>query len=171
MSGLQPHAAQDFAHTLLTLRRRRAYGHQRLGNGRTDPQPGIQRRKRILKDHLQPAGIPCVIAARHAGQYGFTVEKDFPAVGGRSRTAMRASVDLPHPDSPTRPSVSPRRTESDTPSTARTSPRTLPSTPCRTVNERLTSRKSRSGEEAEDMHTPRLKRKPKNVKPENRLAF
>ena len=79
MSGLQPHAAQDFAHTLLTLRRRRAYGHQRLGNGRTDPQPGIQRRKRILKDHLQPAGIPCVIAARHAGQYGFTVEKDFPA--------------------------------------------------------------------------------------------
>ena len=94
-----------------------------------------------------------------------------PPVGGRSRTAMRASVDLPHPDSPTRPSVSPRRTESDTPSTARTSPRTLPSTPCRTVNERLTSRKSRSGEEAEDMHTPRLKRKPKNVKPENRLAF
>ena len=94
-----------------------------------------------------------------------------PPVGGRSRTAMRANVDLPHPDSPTKPSVSPRRMESDTPSTARTSPRTLPSTPCRTVNERLTPRKSRSGEEAETMHTPKLKRNPQNAKPENRLAF
>jgi len=84
---------------------------------------------------------------------------------------MRANVDLPHPDSPTKPSVSPRRMESDTPSTARTSPRTLPSTPCRTVNERLTPRKSRSGEEAETMHTPKLKRNPQNAKPENRLAF
>src|SRR5262245_30847511 len=36
---------------------------------------------------------------------------------------MRASVDLPHPDSPTTPSTSPRRRERLTPSTADTCPR------------------------------------------------
>ena len=49
--------------------------------------------------------------------------------------------------------------------------RTLPSTPCRTVNERLTSRKSRSGEEDGRHAYSEAERKPKNVKPENRLAF
>jgi hypothetical protein len=34
----------------------------------------------------------------------------------------RDSTDLPHPDSPTRPSVRPRSSEKDTPSTARTMP-------------------------------------------------
>ena len=43
-----------------------------------------------------------------------------PAVASTSRITARAKVDLPQPDSPTRPSVSPRRTSSDTPSTART---------------------------------------------------
>ena len=35
---------------------------------------------------------------------------------------QRAMVDLPHPDSPTTPSVSPLLTEKETPSTARTRP-------------------------------------------------
>ena len=35
----------------------------------------------------------------------------------------RESTDLPEPDSPTMPSVLPRSSENDTPSTARTSPR------------------------------------------------
>ncbi len=41
-----------------------------------------------------------------------------PAVGSISRRMQRPVVDLPHPDSPTRPSVSPASTEKDTSSTA-----------------------------------------------------
>ncbi len=41
-----------------------------------------------------------------------------PLVGSSRRTKRRPSVDLPQPDSPTTPSVSPRRTSSETPSTA-----------------------------------------------------
>src|SRR6185295_8423673 len=43
-------------------------------------------------------------------------------VGVSSRISNRASVDLPQPDSPTMPSVSPRRSSKLTPSTARTAP-------------------------------------------------
>ena len=42
-----------------------------------------------------------------------------PAVGSVSRSRQRPRVDLPQPDSPTSPSVSPARTASDTSSTAR----------------------------------------------------
>ncbi len=41
-----------------------------------------------------------------------------PSVGSISRRTVRPTVDLPQPDSPTRPSVSPRRIEKLTPSTA-----------------------------------------------------
>ena len=43
-----------------------------------------------------------------------------PLVGSTSRATQRATVDLPEPDSPTMPSVSPRRTVSDTSLTALT---------------------------------------------------
>jgi hypothetical protein len=42
-----------------------------------------------------------------------------PPAGSSRRTAARARVDLPHPDSPTRPTASPCPTVNDTPSTAR----------------------------------------------------
>src|SRR5579859_3509597 len=45
-----------------------------------------------------------------------------PPVVGTSWRMVRASVDLPQPDSPTRPRTSPCRTERLTPSTARTAP-------------------------------------------------
>src|SRR5215468_3237397 len=45
-----------------------------------------------------------------------------PAVGSMSLKIVRPSVDLPQPDSPTMPSVSPSSTVKSTPSTARTSP-------------------------------------------------
>src|SRR4051812_22519334 len=45
-----------------------------------------------------------------------------PSVGSISRSSSRAVVDLPQPDSPTRPSVSPRMTSKLTPSTALTAP-------------------------------------------------
>ena len=41
-----------------------------------------------------------------------------PRVGGVSPATMRATVDLPEPDSPTRPNVVPLRMLKDTPSTA-----------------------------------------------------
>ena len=41
-----------------------------------------------------------------------------PLVGGVSPATMRATVDLPEPDSPTRPKVEPLRIEKPTPSTA-----------------------------------------------------
>ena len=47
-------------------------------------------------------------------------KRTVPLVGSSRRVITRASVDLPHPDSPTIPSVSPRRTWSETPSSALT---------------------------------------------------
>src|SRR5271156_6473457 len=46
-----------------------------------------------------------------------------PVVGSIARSRQRATVDLPQPDSPTRPSVSPLATVNETPSTARTAGR------------------------------------------------
>jgi hypothetical protein len=47
------------------------------------------------------------------------------AVRGSSRSAASASVDLPHPDSPASPSVSPASRASDTPRTAGSTPRAV----------------------------------------------
>src|SRR5262245_15722203 len=52
-----------------------------------------------------------------------------PEVGSISLTIMRAAVDLPQPDSPTTPSVSPGKTENDMPSTANTEPCRRPNRP------------------------------------------
>ena len=57
-----------------------------------------------------------------------------PEVASSSLTISRAVVDLPQPDSPTMPSVSPRFTVSDTSSTAWTTPLTLAKTLCLTAN-------------------------------------
>src|SRR5215204_2731653 len=43
-----------------------------------------------------------------------------PAVGSIKRSRQRPTVDLPQPDSPTRPKVSPAKISNETPSTART---------------------------------------------------
>src|SRR6266566_1962206 len=51
-----------------------------------------------------------------------------PAVTGSSAVIKRARVDFPQPDSPTRPSVSPRRISRSTPSTARTASPPRPET-------------------------------------------
>src|ERR671916_2828511 len=50
------------------------------------------------------------------------LKKIDPAVGFSSATSSFDTVDLPQPDSPTRPRVSPRRMVRLTPSTARTCP-------------------------------------------------
>ena len=52
-----------------------------------------------------------------------------PEVGSIKRSTQRPVVVFPHPDSPTRASVSPRRSSKLTPSTARTWPTVRPSNP------------------------------------------
>ena len=72
-----------------------------------DPAPRVERRDRVLEDHLQrgrsgrrsPARRPVELAALEAHRPGGRAA----AAGSRARPA----VDFPHPDSPTMPSVSP----------------------------------------------------------------
>ena len=56
-----------------------------------------------------------------------------PLDGSTRRSTLRATVDLPQPDSPTSPSVSPAATEKLTPSTACTVPIRRRNTPPRTA--------------------------------------
>ncbi len=65
-----------------------------------------------------------------------------PPVGSISRSTVRPTVDLPQPDSPTRPSVSPARIEKLTPSTANTVPAARCNSPLRTGKCFLRSRTS-----------------------------
>ena len=60
------------------------------------------------------------IAAAVASAISCPAKRIDPAVGSWMRTMRRAKVDLPQPDSPTRPTVSPAATSRSTPSTART---------------------------------------------------
>ena len=62
---------------------------------------------------LKPASLESVVSSAPS-------KRMLPAVGGTSRTRVRATVDLPQPDLPTSPTVSPASTVNDTPSTART---------------------------------------------------
>src|ERR1700681_182742 len=66
-----------------------------------------------------------------------------PAVGSMRRSAVRPTVDLPQPDSPTRPRVSPRRMEKLTPSTAKTFPALRRRKPLRVLKYFLSSLTSR----------------------------
>ena len=75
---------------------------------------------------------------------GSPSKKTSPDVGSSRRRARRPSVDLPDPDSPTRPSVSPGWIVTDAADTACTWPRTRRSTPSRTGNNFVTERSSRS---------------------------
>src|SRR5262245_36190838 len=65
-----------------------------------------------------------------------------PAVGSMSRNTVRPTVDLPQPDSPTNPSVSPASIVKLTPSTANTVPPARCSSPLRTGKCFLRSRTS-----------------------------
>ena len=58
-------------------------------------------------------------------------KRTVPLVASRSRIIARPIVLLPQPDSPTSPSVSPRRTSTVTPSTALTEPLTVLKMPAR----------------------------------------
>src|SRR5438309_3555903 len=73
------------------------------------------------------------------------LKRTWPAVGWTRRRIDLPRVDLPHPDSPTRPSVSPCLISRSTPSTARTWPTTRLITPERTGNHVRSPRTSTRG--------------------------
>ena len=70
---------------------------------------------------------PCVMFVM-----SFPLKITVPALGLSSRTRHFPTVDFPHPDSPTSPSVSPFPIAKVTPSTAFTSPVFWKNTPPRT---------------------------------------
>ena len=68
---------------------------------------GMQRAVGVLEDHLHAAGEGLVAAARHRLRRRRRSRP--PATGARPQMA-RSTVDLPEPDSPTRPKAPPRAT-------------------------------------------------------------
>jgi hypothetical protein len=72
------------------------------------------------------------IAARPSASMRCPRHAIVPAVGSTSRRIVLPAVDLPQPDSPTSPSVSPAPIAKLIPSTACTFPAARPSSPCRT---------------------------------------
>ena len=104
------------------LRRHLGVDLERLADEVTDGHPRVQRGVRVLHDHLDlPAQSP-QRRRRRAWRCPGPVDAPLPAVGFSRLISTRASVDLPQPDSPTTPSVSPARRSNETPSTALTWP-------------------------------------------------
>ena len=98
-------------------RRDEAVHDGRLADDVGDAHARIERGVRVLEDHLdrEPLGARgLVLVLRDTGGPSRSAR---PSLGSRMRATMRPSVDLPQPDSPTRPTTSPSRTARFTPST------------------------------------------------------
>ena len=78
-----------------------------LAHDRADGHARIERRERILEDDLHLAAQLPQSRARRARATSMPSNSTRPDVGSMRRRITRPVVDLPHPDSPTRPSVSP----------------------------------------------------------------
>ena len=83
---------------------------ERRADDLADRLARVQRRVRILEDHLHLAPQRPQLRAGSDARCRVPSKRIVPAVGSSSRSIRRAVVDLPQPDSPTMPSVSPRRT-------------------------------------------------------------
>ena len=102
----------------------------RVADDRADALARVQARVGVLEDHLhlaakRPQRAGAQLADRAA------VEDHVPSVGSSRRTMQRPRVDLPQPDSPTRPRVSPSATLTVTSSTACTRATSRERTPFR----------------------------------------
>ena len=95
---------------------------QRLADDLADPVARVERRVGVLEDHLHLAAQRLHLAALQARRSPGPRTGPSPRWARRSWRIARHRVDLPQPDSPTRPSVSPSLTVRLTPSTARTRP-------------------------------------------------
>ena len=81
---------------------------ERVADDLADPLARVERGVRVLEDHLHLAPERAQLPPRERRDVGAVEESRVPLVGSCSRTSSRPSVDLPQPDSPTMPSVSPR---------------------------------------------------------------
>ena len=122
----QPDRREDRPHLALALGpRERRVDLQRLVERVDDLPARVERRPRVLVDVLE------ILGDRRRSRRGRrpdlpAANRMSPAVGVWMPMTVLPSVDFPQPLSPTRPSVSPGRTESDTPSTARSQPTRRP---------------------------------------------
>ena len=112
----------------------RAVDAHRLGDDRLHRHPRVQRHVRVLEDDLEMRPQLAHLAAPEL-EHVAAVEPDRArSRRSSSRSTQRPVVDFPQPDSPTRPSVSPRSTEKEIPDTACTSPTTRRKNPARIGN-------------------------------------
>ena len=70
----------------------------------------VERRDRVLEDHLHRGCAPCAAPRRRASSSSWPSKMTLPARRRGSCMIARPVVDLPQPDSPTSPSVSPGST-------------------------------------------------------------
>ena len=80
---------------------------ERLADDEADALARVQRRVRILEDHRHLAPDRAACSVRESFVMSRPSNQIRPSVVSSSRMMQRASVDFPHPDSPTIPSVSP----------------------------------------------------------------
>ena len=131
------------------LRRRPdAVDPEALADAVADRRPRIERRVRVLEDDLHPLPVRLERLALQRWRCRRRRRRSRPTVGSISRSRSRPTVVLPQPDSPTSPSVSPRRIVKLTPSTAWTLAIVRWRTPPRIGNCLTRSRTSTSGASA-----------------------
>ncbi len=78
-----------------------------FGDARPDRHPRVERRVRVLEDHLHGTRAAACVPGGPAAQISMPVIDTRPEVGRVRRSSMRATVVFPLPLSPTMPSVSP----------------------------------------------------------------
>ena len=91
---------------------------QRLGDDVLDLAARVQRRDRVLEDDLQAGADLAERSGSSTAARSTPSNSTRPLVGRGSCMIARPVVDLPQPDSPTRPRVSPSRTSRLMPETA-----------------------------------------------------
>ena len=89
-----------------------AVDRERLADDVADGHPRVQRGVRVLHDHLHPAAQRRS-SGRDRPDRSRSSNRTLPEVGVSTAIRSLASVLLPQPDSPTRPSVSPLRSVND----------------------------------------------------------
>ena len=131
--ALQPDLDEQARHAVVALAGRSGelVDDEGFAEDRADGHARVERGERVLEHDLHVAPHRAQIVAAEA-QHVLPVEHDLADVGSIRRSTQRAVVDLPQPDSPTSPSVSPRLTANDTPSTAWTRPTSRDNRPPRT---------------------------------------
>ena len=123
--GREADDLEQLAHALRERRAARQPVHaQALADRLAHRHARVQRRERVLEDDLHAAAHARAARARESRRRSRPSNAISPASGSIRRSASRASVDLPQPDSPTRPSVSPASSSRST-SVDRDQPRAL----------------------------------------------